>query len=366
MRIPIASLATLALSTTLSAQANVDLRTWTAESYPVGSFGVGVWTPAPDGSTVTQSINGQPTLYVSNFSAFNTTVEGQVVVNTNFDDDFFGFALGYLPGDTMNPNADYLLIDWKARTQGFTFGPPSCTPGGTADGGLAVSRVTGTPTADEFWSHSDFDEPACSPLGHGLQELARGASLGDVGWSSNTTYTFRFEFSATRLRVFVDGVLEIDVSGTFAGGRYAFYNFSQADVTYSAFTLACSAESSNYGAGWPGTAGVPGLTLSAVPAIGTSTDIMLGNAAGVAANGCFVYGFSDATTPTAFGGSMEAEAVGIVPFHPIPAVGHLVPYAIPNEVTLCGVEIFAQWLHADAGASHGVAFSRGLRIRFGL
>ncbi|MBL8492451.1 MAG: PEP-CTERM sorting domain-containing protein [Rhodocyclaceae bacterium] len=31
--------------------------------------------------------------------------------------------------------------------------------------------------------------------------------------------------------------MELDVSGAFADGRLAFYNFSQAAVTYSAFTL---------------------------------------------------------------------------------------------------------------------------------
>lgn len=222
-----------------SAQDPVDLSTWAAESYPaVAGFGAGVWTVAGDNLSVFQSVNGQPTLFQSDFTAFNTTFEGKIKVETTGDDDFIGFALGFDPGDTSSSSADYLLVDWKQGDQSFNFGSPSCTPGSFAPKGLAVSRVTGIPTADEFWGHTNFDTPACSDLSNGLQELQRGLTLGGTGWVDNTEYEFKFEFNPTSLRVFVDGVLEIDIAGTFADGRIAFYNFSQSDVRYSGFTVA--------------------------------------------------------------------------------------------------------------------------------
>lgn len=217
----------------------VDLNDWTAESYPaVANFDPGVWTVNGGGFTVLQSVNGQPTLFYSNFDVFNTEVEGAITVVTTGDDDYVGFALGYQPGDVTNPSADYLLIDWKQADQGYDFGSPSCTPGSNGYAGLAVSRVTGIPTADEFWGHWNSAD-ACdgSGVNSGLVELARGATLSSTGWSDNTQYSFKFEYSATTLKVYVDGSLEIDIAGTFPNGRIAFYNFSQAQVEYNGYVV---------------------------------------------------------------------------------------------------------------------------------
>lgn len=211
----------------------VDLGAWTGESFPaVAGFGAGVWTPAADGSSVHQSVNGQPTLFVSDFSAFGSDMRGEIRVNSDNDDDFIGFALGYRPGDHANTVAEYLLIDWKRSDQFFDFGAPSDTPGSTAHGGLAVSQVNGVPTADEFWGHLNFEGDE-----GGLMELQRGMNLHDTGWNVGQTYEFRFVFQPHSLDVFVDGQLELSITGDFWEGRMAFYNFSQADVTYSAFTL---------------------------------------------------------------------------------------------------------------------------------
>lgn len=213
----------------------VDLSSWTAESYPaVAGFPAGNWVPAGDNLSVTQTNNGQPTFYYSDFGAFGTAFEGEITV-TGSDDDFIGFALGFQPGDSTNPGADYLLVDWKQGNQPYNFSSPSCTPGSTAPQGLAVSRVTGIPTADEFWGHLDLGD--CGSQVGSVQELARATSLGNVGWAQSTAYTFGFEFDATSLDVYVNGALEISISGTFGDGRIAFYNFSQAGVTYSGFEL---------------------------------------------------------------------------------------------------------------------------------
>jgi hypothetical protein len=149
------------------------------------------------------------------------------------DDDFVGFVIGFDPGDTSSSGADYLLIDWKRGTQSFNFGAPSTTPGGVAEAGLAVSRVTGIPTADEFWQHTDYADHT----GGGLEELERGATLGATGWAFNTDYEFTFDFGPNDLEVYVNGVKQLDITGSFANGRLGFYNFSQASVTYSAFSV---------------------------------------------------------------------------------------------------------------------------------
>ncbi len=212
--------------------AQVDLNLWTSESYPaVTGFPAGAWIVSPSGQSATQVANGQPTLFYSDFNVQDRDVQGTVSV-ADGDDDYIGFALGFQPGDTSNPAADYLLVDWKAATQFFDFDGLSTTPGTTAFEGLAVSRVMGIPTADEFWGHTNFTE---DPSG-GVTELARGATLGSTGWVAGTEYDFQFLYEQNRLQVFVDGVLELDISGDFPDGRFAFYTFSQGEVTYSDFT----------------------------------------------------------------------------------------------------------------------------------
>ena len=171
----------LVLAGPAHAQTPIELNTWTSESYPaVSGFNAGVWTVAGDKLSVFQSVNGQPTLFYSDFLAYNTIVEGRVKVETtgDWDNDYIGFALGFQPRDASSANADYLLIDWKQEDQSFDFGSPSCTPGGFAPEGLAVSRVSGIPTADEFWGHRHFNSPACSNNKNGLKELQRTSRPG--------------------------------------------------------------------------------------------------------------------------------------------------------------------------------------------
>lgn len=218
-----------------AAQVPVDLGTWQAQSYPaVSGFGSGVWNVAGDGNSVVQTVNGQPTLFASDFFAQGTEVKGRIrMASSGGDDDFVGFALGYRMNDVSNAAADYLLVDWKRGTQDFNFGAPSTTPGGVAPAGLAVSRVTGIPTADELWQHTNFAADASG----GLQELQRGLTLGASGWDFGVDYEFSFLFQPNLLQVYVDDVLQLSVNGAFGDGSMAFYNFSQADVTYSAFTV---------------------------------------------------------------------------------------------------------------------------------
>lgn len=215
----------------------VPLFTWIAESYPaVYGFPAGLWTVSSDGLSVLQRMNGQPTLFYSDFNVFNTEIEGTIQV-TNWDDDYIGFALGFQPGDTLNSSADYLLIDWKQGTQWYNFGSPSDTPGSWAYRGLAVSRVFGIPTADEFWGHVNFDHSS-SDLNNGLEELARGKTLGSSGYVDGVEYTFRFEFGESYLRIYVNGTLEIDIEEAFFNnGRIAFYNFSQENVNYESYVV---------------------------------------------------------------------------------------------------------------------------------
>jgi hypothetical protein len=189
--------------------APTDLSTWTREGTG------GTWTVAADKHSVTQSVNGTPTIFYSDFNAQGRSLSGSVRVNTSSDDDFIGFVVGFNPGDLAAPS-DFLLIDWKQIDQGSF--------GGVAQAGLAVSRVTGGlgNNAGAWWHSSAA----------GVTELARGATLHDTGWVDFTTYTFDIDFTPTNLKVSVNGVQEFNINGAFSDGRFGFYNYSQAAVTY--------------------------------------------------------------------------------------------------------------------------------------
>ncbi len=222
------------LQATIASAASINLNNWTAESASgISDFPDRNWiVSSPLGESVTQTVNGQPTFFYSDFDAFNAKVSGKIRVSDT-DNDFIGFALGFNPGDTTNTTADYLLVDWRRGDQFYNFGFPSNTPGSTAKNGLAVSRIIGFPTADEFWGHVDF----ASHAGGSVTELARGNTLDNTGWENDREYTFDFIFTDSNLQVFVDGALELDINGSFNNGRMAFYNFSQRNVTYSAFEV---------------------------------------------------------------------------------------------------------------------------------
>jgi hypothetical protein len=209
----------------------VDLSTWTAHNQPYtgpGTADPGIWTVDGSGQSVAQSINGRPTFFASPVPAEDNRITVSFETPLT-DDDFFGLALGFSTSPT-DPSTDYLLIDWRQSFQDINWGEGTGPVTGTP--GLAVSRVTGVPTLNEFWGHIDS---AASPAG-GVVELARGTTLGNVGWTDATVYAFVVEYTTTSLDVWVDGSHELSIAGDFPAGPLALYDFSLADLGMSGIT----------------------------------------------------------------------------------------------------------------------------------
>ena len=195
-----------------AASTPVDLSSWVAEGSPGGYN----WVLQPGNNSVLQTVNGNPTVFYSAGNAQGKSLSGTIRVNANGgDDDYVGFVLGFGAGDLAAASTDFLVIDWKKGTQG-SFG---CN----AFAGLSISRATaGLGNNAGGWCHQ----------GDGVTELQRGATLGSTGWNHNQEYTFDLVFTASNVQVFVDGVKQIDLNGTFADGAFGFYNYSQASVLY--------------------------------------------------------------------------------------------------------------------------------------
>jgi hypothetical protein len=191
--------------------APIDLRDWRRE----GASGNGNWSVAADGLSVLQTINGNPTFFVSPNTFIDTVVRGRFRVQTTGDDDYVGFVIGYRSplaenGDPVN-DFEFLLFDWKQNDQS--------SGGFLGREGFALSRVDGTITDFNpgFWGHTDSA---------GFQVLATDFGS-DKGWSDNTDHDFELIYERDRIKISIDGRVVFDLPGSFVPGRFGFYNFSQ-------------------------------------------------------------------------------------------------------------------------------------------
>ena len=64
-----------------------------------------IWGISTDGRTVNQSENSKPTIYVSSLPATGVTATFTLQVDSVYDDDYIGWAIGYEDGDFYNANA---------------------------------------------------------------------------------------------------------------------------------------------------------------------------------------------------------------------------------------------------------------------
>ena len=176
---------------------------------------------------VIQAANANPSMAFADIPVLDRRISFEAEVSNVHDNDAFGVAIGYRGGDVTNPDADYLLVDWKKSPEGPI-------PALSIDGevvGLRLSQVTGTPDLVELFDHSRLVQ-APFDSASGVDELDVGAFLGDVGWQAQTPYTFTLEVRADSLRVFVDGELEIDYVGPVPTEGFAFYNGSLPGTEY--------------------------------------------------------------------------------------------------------------------------------------
>jgi Thrombospondin C-terminal region/PEP-CTERM motif len=230
----------------------VDLSTWTAEG------GSSNWNVQTGNDSVLQTVNGAPTVFFdpNATSSQGKALSGEIKVTTTLDDDFIGFVLGYNSGEILSETADFFLIDWKQGNQG------------NASRGLSISHVTNG--KGDYWEHTD-----------GVSEILRAENLGDTGWSDKTSYQFDLVFTDSLIEVIVNQITEIsirpdDVPGlnAFSDGAFGFYNYSQANVLYSAITETdCSVTPNDPACGSSGGDQPP---TSSVPEPGTLALLSLG------------------------------------------------------------------------------------------
>ncbi len=189
------------------------------------------WTISPDGMSGLQTQNtARPTIALFGEEATSGTFSIRMQVETADDDDFIGLALGFNPGDQDNPNANYLVVDWKQLLQS---GVPA---------GLRVAHVRGVPTAADHVAHGIALRSCPNAETSCVTNLANALTLGTTGWADNTPYSMRITYRPDRFELTVNGTVEFslrptDFPGQFPGnvfpsGQLGFYLLSQEQVRY--------------------------------------------------------------------------------------------------------------------------------------
>lgn len=134
---------------------------------------------------------------------------------------------------------------------------------------------------------------------------------------------------------------------------------------YQSFPTSFPASWSNYGAGHPGTLGVPSLTLSALPVMGTTPSVQIGNSLGVSVLATAVMGLGQTALPTGWGGTLLVDNILLTETFVADAAGTDMPLELPDDPGLCGLPLNIQVAEFDPGASLGISFTRGLALVLG-
>jgi cysteine-rich repeat protein len=192
-----------------------------------GVLSNGNWTVSSNFLSVLQTINGNPTFFVSPNSYLNVLIEGTIAVETTTDDDIVGFVFGYRSPFRDDPDPFYTfdtyLFDWKQIDQTFN--------GSFSAEGYSLAYVDGIFSVDwvPFWLRTDRLNPNWTVLD--TQYSATD------GWLDNRVNTFRLLHTAHRVDVWINGVRIFQVAGDFQSGHFGFYNNSQQSVRYANFRV---------------------------------------------------------------------------------------------------------------------------------
>ena len=203
-----------------------------------------------------------------------------------------------------------------------------------------------------------------------------------------STYTSWYQIGFIRVFSGIDGALLLQVDGeqggyngfgeTIAGGNWNgdalgdwavgqsgyFDPVNNEDgVVY--FFAGCPSLAVNYGAGWPGTNGVPSLDCIREPVFDERCEIRVGNSKSGLTFGLLYLGFAEANIPTSADGTLLVLPTLTIPFYVYGASTNLWG-DIPDDPSLAFLDFYLQAIEADPGASEGLSFTAGLKLTIGF
>lgn len=198
---------------------DVDFNTW----QQAGAPGNGNWIVQLAGAQVRQTINGNPTFFLTPVDYINVRLRGRLRT-TNGDDDYIGVVFGHRLPLGNSTVYDTYLFDWKQSNQN--------NGGFLGQEGFALSRIignipnTGAALNPTFWGHTNTPEFTVLGTDYGPGK----------GYVRNQFHDIEVLYTTTRAVIIVDNDTIFDIPGCYEPGRFGFYNYSQPDVYYSDFT----------------------------------------------------------------------------------------------------------------------------------
>lgn len=168
------------------------LNNWTAAG--------GTWTVNPGGTSVFQSVNGADVFFLSPNDYINCDMFGNFMT-LDGDNDVMGFVFG-VEGNIAGFPTHYYRFSWDE---------------GGVGNGMFVHEITKT--------GATAATTTITPL----------FSLPGSHWTRGFNHQFRLVYASTYFQIYIDGTLMTTVNGCFNPGKFGFYNYSQARVTYSNF-----------------------------------------------------------------------------------------------------------------------------------
>ena len=183
-----------------------DLRDWETINFDIQDQGESNWDVSEDGRTVLQTINSDPSIFLSDIDVTGVKVTGNWIVETGNDDDFMGFVFGY------QDSQHFYLFDWKQTNQNWK---------GTTTRGMTLKVVDSEnplpPDGGDLW------------VTDGKSGTVRTLFHNDIPWEDFVTYGFELNFTPGRIEIIVrdfDDVIEHIVieDSTYLNGKFGFYN----------------------------------------------------------------------------------------------------------------------------------------------
>ncbi len=168
--------------------------------------------------------------------------------------------------------------------------------------------------------------------------------------ASNTEASDSFGFSvAVSGSTVVAGARYEDSAATGVNGNQADNSAGTAGAAYVFDLCSTTAAATSYGSGKPGSWGVPVLSSTKLPKIGTTSDLTISNGLAGAAPVLLLAGFAPAALPFDEGTLLVTPAF-IVALPPLGAGGSL---ALPVPITAwaCGLHVYFQAMFFDPGAA---------------
>jgi hypothetical protein len=239
--------------------------------------------------------------------------------------------------------------------------------------GATIREQTGTFPGDRLGSAvaglADVDLDGVPDYAAGAMDAGIG-STGRVRICSGADGSTIYELSGGTPNVdfgtaLAGGDWNGDGVGDLLAGDYFEKDASGTQVGGVAVVLMCPAWWANYGAGWPGTNGIPTLTAQEKPVVGQPLDVDLSNSRGAATMAMCFIGLRTVNIPFHNGGTLLVGPLFTI-VTPVPAAGLTLSGALPIDPNLYFFDIYLQAVEVDPSSTSGFSFTPGLQLHCGF